>query len=37
MSRHTIGEPGWEKIAAGSMAWIDRVLRRGEERVSGRT
>jgi hypothetical protein len=33
-SRRTIGEAGWEKIAAGSLARLDRVLGRGAQRVS---
>jgi hypothetical protein len=32
-----IGAPGWEKIAAGSLARLDRALGSGAQRVSGRT
>jgi pimeloyl-ACP methyl ester carboxylesterase len=30
-----VGEPGWERIAAGSLAWLDQVLDRDSRRVSG--
>lgn len=30
-----LGEPGWERIAAGSLAWIDQVLDRDSRRVPG--
>jgi len=30
-----LGEPGWERIAAGSLAWLDQVLDRDPRRVSG--
>jgi pimeloyl-ACP methyl ester carboxylesterase len=29
-----IGEPGWERIATGSLAWLDQVLDRDPKRVS---
>jgi pimeloyl-ACP methyl ester carboxylesterase len=29
------GEPGWERIAAGSLNWLDEVLDRDWKRVSG--
>ncbi|HLY04436.1 MAG TPA: alpha/beta hydrolase [Rhizomicrobium sp.] len=29
------GEPGWERIAAGSLAWLDQVLVPDGKRVSG--
>jgi pimeloyl-ACP methyl ester carboxylesterase len=28
-----LGEPGWERIAAGSLNWLDQVLDRDSERV----
>lgn len=30
------GEPGWERIAAGSLAWLNQVLVPDEKRVSGK-
>jgi non-heme chloroperoxidase len=30
------GEPEWERIARGSLAWLDQVLDRDSERVGGR-
>ena len=30
-----IGEPGWERIAQGSLAWLDQVLVRDQRRLSG--
>lgn len=30
-----LGEPGWERIASGSLAWLDQVLDRDPRRVSG--
>lgn len=30
------GEPGWERIAAGSLAWLGQVLVPDEKRVSGK-
>jgi len=29
-SHWLVGEPGWEKIAAGSLTWLDRILDRSE-------
>jgi pimeloyl-ACP methyl ester carboxylesterase len=29
------GEPGWERIAAGSLAWLDQVLDRDSRRIPG--
>jgi pimeloyl-ACP methyl ester carboxylesterase len=29
------GEPGWERVAAGSLNWLDQVLDRDSRRVSG--
>lgn len=29
------GEPGWERIAAGSLTWLDQVLVQNGKRVSG--
>ena len=29
------GEPGWERIANGSLVWLDQVLDRDSRRVSG--
>jgi non-heme chloroperoxidase len=34
-SHWLVGEPGWERIAAGSLDWLDRVVGRGAERVGG--
>jgi len=36
-SRRAIGEPVWEKIVAGSLVRLDRVLGRGAQWVSGKT
>jgi pimeloyl-ACP methyl ester carboxylesterase len=30
-----VGEPGWERIATGSLGWLDQVLVRDPRRVSG--
>ena len=30
-----VGEPGWERIANGSLVWLDQVLDRDTRRVSG--
>jgi len=30
-----VGEPGWQRIAAGSLAWLDQVLVRDPRSVSG--
>lgn len=29
------GEPGWEAIAAGTLDWLEQVLRRDREHISG--
>ncbi len=32
-SHWLIGEPGWEKIAHGSLSWLERILGHDEERI----
>lgn len=34
-SHWLLGEPGWEKIAAGTLDWLKRILDRDPERVGG--
>ncbi|HWE07675.1 MAG TPA: alpha/beta hydrolase [Rhizomicrobium sp.] len=36
-SHWLIGEPGWEKIAAGTLTWLDQVLDHDEQRTPSRT
>jgi len=31
-----IGEPGWERIASGTLAWLDQVVVQDGKRVSGK-